>query len=243
MHALTAPEMLEAWERGLAESPLRRSLLLLSAAMGEPVEFVARLSAGRRDARLLNLREWAFGPRLAAVSSCPRCGERLEMSFQVSDVRVEVEDEPAESWPLEVAGYELRCRAPNSLDLIAVTGRRDKAEARRQLLERCLSNIAREGAPVAVAQLPDEVIGVVVERIAQADAQADMRLALSCPQCGHQWQSSFDIGPFFWSEIHVWAQRVLRETHTLASTYGWREIDILMMSPWRRQFYLNCIGK
>lgn len=242
MRALTAPEMLEVWERGVAESPLRRSLLLLSAAIGEPVEFVARLSAGRRDACLLNLREWAFGPRLAAVSGCPRCGERLEMIFQVSDVRAEVEDEPAESWPLEVAGYELRCRAPNSLDLIAVAGQRDMVEARRQLLERCLSDIAREGAPVAVAQLPDEVIGVVVERIAQADPQADMRLALSCPQCEHQWQSSFDIGPFFWSEIHVWAQRLLRETHTLASTYGWREMDILMMSPWRRQFYLNCIG-
>jgi len=242
MHALTAPEMLEVWERGLAEPPLRRSLMLLSAAAGEPMEVVARLSAGQRDARLLNLREWAFGPQLAAVASCLRCGERLEMDLRVSDLRVEAEAEPSESWPLEVAGYELRCRAPNSLDLLAIAGWRDRAEARRRLLERCLSDVAREGAPVAVDQLPDEVIAAAVERIAQADPQADMRLALSCPQCGHHWQSGFDIGPFFWSEIHVWAQRILREVHTLASAYGWREMDILTMSPWRRQFYLSCIG-
>jgi hypothetical protein len=242
MRALTAPEMLEVWERGLAESPLQRSLLLLSAATGEPMEVVARLSAGRRDAHLLNLREWAFGSRLAAVASCQRCGDRLEMEFRVSDVRVEAEAEPSESWLLEVAGYELRCRAPNSHDLLAVAGRRDLAESRKQLLERCLSDVTRDGAPVAVVQLPDEVIAVAVERIAQADPQADVRLAMSCPQCGRNWQSGFDIGPFFWSEIHVWAQRILREVHTLASAYGWREMDILTMSPWRRQFYLSCIG-
>src|SRR5262249_49620773 len=120
MRALTAPEMLEVWERGLAEPPLRRSLMLLSAAAGEPMGDVARLSAGQRDARLLNLREWAFGPQLAAVASCPQCGERLEMDFRVSDVRVGAEAEPSESWPLEVAGYELSCRAPNSLDLLAI---------------------------------------------------------------------------------------------------------------------------
>ena len=248
MRALTTPEMLEVWERGLAESPLQRSLMLISAAAAEPIEATARLSAGRRDARLLTLREWAFGPHLAAVASCPRCGERLELSFRASDVRVEAEPEPAEMARVEVAGYELRCRAPNSLDLIAIAGHRDRAAARRQLLERCLSEITRERAPVTpvtpvtVDQLPDEVIDAAVERIAQADPQADVRIALSCPQCGHQWQVLFDIGPFFWSEIHVWAQRILRETHTLASAYGWREMDILMMSPWRRQFYLNCIS-
>ena len=141
------------------------------------MEALARLSVGRRDAHLLNLRDWAFGPQLAAVASCPRCGERLEMEFRTSDVRVEAEAEPSESWALEVAGYELRFRAPNSLDLLAVAGRRDVAEARQQLLERCLSDVTRDGAPVAVAQLPDEVIAVAVERIAQADPQADVRLA------------------------------------------------------------------
>jgi hypothetical protein len=164
------------------------------------------------------------------------------MSFRVSDVRVDAGAEAVESWPIEVAGYELRCRAPNSLDLIAIIGRHDTVAARLQLLERCLSDIMREGAPVSIEQLPDEVIGAAVDRIAQADPQADVRLALSCPQCEHQWQASFDIGPFFWSEIHVWAQRVLREVHTLALAYGWPEMDILTMSPWRRQFYLSCIG-
>ena len=36
--------------------------------------------------------------------------------------------------------------------------------------------------------------------------------------------------------------RFLRDVHTLASTYGWREADILALSPWRRQYYLALIA-
>ena len=32
------------------------------------------------------------------------------------------------------------------------------------------------------------------------------------------------------------------EVHVLASSYGWRESDILNMSAWRRQYYLDLIG-
>jgi hypothetical protein len=241
MRVLTTLEMLEVWERGLAQSLLQRSLTLLAAACGEPPEVVARLSIGQRDARLLTLREWTFGPQLAALARCPRCTERLELNFRVADVRIEAETAAAESWLLSVTGYELRCRAPNSLDLTAIADQRDPVAARQRLLERCLSDLTRDGAPVAIEQLPAEVVNTAVEHIAQADPQANVQLALTCPQCEYQWQAGFDIGSFLWSELHAWAQRILMEVHTLASAYGWHERDILMMSPWRRQFYLNCI--
>ena len=63
--------------------------------------------------------------------------------------------------------------------------------------------------------------------------------ALYCPECGHRWHATFDIVSFFWSEIDAWAYRTLHQVHRLASAYGWREADILAMSPWRRQFYLS----
>ncbi len=51
----------------------------------------------------------------------------------------------------------------------------------------------------------------------------------------------FDVVSFFWSEICVQAKRLLREVHTLARAYGWREADILNMSTARRQFYLEMV--
>ena len=85
------------------------------------------------------------------------------------------------------------------------------------------------------------MIDAVVERITQSDPQGDIQFPLNCLECGYEWQASLDIGPFFCNEIHSWAERTLRDIHTLASTYGWCEMDILTMSPWRRQFYLGCI--
>jgi hypothetical protein len=46
---------------------------------------------------------------------------------------------------------------------------------------------------------------------------------------------------FFWKEINHWANRILREVHLLASTYGWSEADILALTPTRRQWYLALV--
>jgi hypothetical protein len=76
----------------------------------------------------------------------------------------------------------------------------------------------------------------------QAEPLADLSLAATCPACGHNWQILFDIVSYFWSEINAWSLRLMREVHSLASAYGWREADILAMSAWRRQRYLELIG-
>jgi hypothetical protein len=76
----------------------------------------------------------------------------------------------------------------------------------------------------------------------QADPLADLTLLATCPACGHNWRILFDIVSYFWDEIQAWGGRLMREVHTLASAYGWRETDILAMSAWRRQRYLEMIG-
>jgi len=243
MRVLSAPELLNVWEQGLAQPPLQRALLLLAAACSETsLEVLATLSIGQRDARLLTLREWTFGSQLVCVVACPSCGEPLELTFAAADLRAIPEAEPMETLALSVTGYELGFRLPNSSDLAAVANYKDIAAIRQLLLERCLSTVRHYGEPVSTDQLPADVVDTLVERMAQADPQADMQLALSCPRCDNQWQAAFDIESFFWSEINAWAQRILQEVHVLASAYGWREMDILSLSPWRRQFYLDRVS-
>ena len=79
--------------------------------------------------------------------------------------------------------------------------------------------------------------------MAEADPQADVQLALVCPACGHTWQATFEIVSFLWAELSAWAERTLADVHALASTYGWREADILAMSARRRQRYLELAGR
>jgi hypothetical protein len=216
--------------------------MLLAAACPEtPREALATLSIGRRDASLLTLREWTFGPSMSSVAVCPQCGQKVELCFDVSDVRAENALGTPEI-AVAAAGYELQVRLPNSTDLSAIAGEPGADRQRRLLFERCLIVARRDGQPATPRELPSETIDAVAERLAEADPQADVQIAISCPFCGNGWQAAFDIVTFLWSEIEAWACRVLRDVHTLASAYGWCERDILALSPARRQFYLEMVG-
>jgi len=242
MRALTAQQLLVVWESGQGRSPAERALALLAAACpATSLESLARLSIGQRDARLLRLREWAFGSQLASVADCPQCGVRLEMSFAADDIRAGEESESSEPLSLGVEDYELSFRLPNSADLMAVSNGGDRSLIKQTLIERCILQASHRGAATMTSQLPESVVTAISERMAEADPQADVQLALDCPDCGHEWRAGFDIVSFFWSEIGVWAKRMLREVHVLASAYGWREDDILAISPWRRQIYLEML--
>ncbi len=243
MRPLSPSELLDAWERGLNEPPTTRLLGVLAVASADAsVDAVATLSVGERDRRLLALREWTFGPRLLSVSSCPECRERLEWSVDAGDLCSRAESAPTGDLSLESAGYSVRFRLPNTLDLAAAADSIDVAVARRVLLERCLLDVSREGQPIDGADVPAGVVEAIAERMADSDCGTDTDFELTCPICSHQWTVLFDIESFFWSELTAWAQRVLKDVHTLASAYGWREADILQMGQWRRQFYLTQIG-
>ncbi len=247
MRALTAAELLGVWERGQAEPPVRQALALLAAACPEtPPDELARLRIGRRDRLLLELRERTLGPQLVSVAACPACGERLEVELAVRDLLVDQsEDDPSHS-PLSVTadGWEVRFRLPHSLDLMALAGSAEPAEARRCLLAACLlESRSPEGEDTPVEALSGAVLQAVADAMAEADPQADLELALTCPACSHVWLSLFDIVSFFWTEIDARARVLLHEVHVLASAYNWREADILALSPWRRRAYLEMVGR
>ena len=87
-------------------------------------------------------------------------------------------------------------RLPDSFDLAEIAHLSDVAEARQTLLERCILQATRDGAEVALDQVPDGVVAQVAEQMAAHDPLAEIELALACPTCGHQWRLFFDIASF-----------------------------------------------
>jgi hypothetical protein len=243
MRALAVPELLGVWESGLTQGPVERALTLLAAACPDtPRDMLATLSIGRRDASLLTLREWTFGPDIPGLVVCPQCSQTVELAFDIESVRVGPVQEPAPELTMAVADYALQIRAPNSVYVMAITSEPDARQKRQLLFERCLIAAQRDGQPARADELPDAAIDAVAKRLAQADPQADVQLNLSCPYCGNAWRAAFDIVTFFWSEIEAWAVRLLRDVNILASAYGWCERDILALSTVRRQFYIQLAG-
>ena len=246
MRALTATELLAVWENGTSQPPAQRAITLLApVCAGAPPDELARLPIGRRDARLLDLREQTFGPHLLSLSECPKCGAPIELEFDVADIRTETDGaarETAAPITLRQGHFEMTFRLPNSLDLAAAAEAANPPGARQRLLERCLLSAQNaNGDAISPAALPEELLTAVAARMSEADPQADVQLAIVCPQCHHQWNAPFDIATFLWTELQAAAQRLLREIHELASAYGWREAEIQKLSAARRRAYLELV--
>lgn len=229
MHALTAAELLAVWERGQGQPPTQQACLLLTAAgQGLAPDQQLSLTIGQRDAALLTLHDEWFGSQLDGAAICPQCQEQLELNFSTADIRCAPQEQELN---VALAGQTLQLRLPTSADLLAIATCADPHIAQQLLLARCVLNVE-----VDVSNA--ELLLAVSARLADADPQADVQLALTCPACGHTWLMLFDIGLFLWAKLTAWAERMFREVHVLASVYGWSEADILNLSPARRQRYL-----
>ncbi|MDF0677322.1 MAG: hypothetical protein P0120_23745 [Nitrospira sp.] len=244
MSSLSARSLLAVWERGASESPVVQALSLLAAAVPKTeISDLERLPIGRRDALLLTLREQLFGSRVQTVVVCPKCHDNLDLAFHVDQIRVPVEcksDEDRGECVSDVDDYRVTFRLPASEDLLAVMNEKEPTAAKQLLLKRCLLRVLHHDGETTT-DLPNSVARGVIEQMALADPQGDVQLAVTCGVCGHQWEAIFDIVSFVWHEISAWTKRVLREVHILASAYGWAESDILGMSAWRRQCYLDMV--
>lgn len=243
-YAPTAVDLLNVWERGRSQSPVERALSLLQIATPEsPWEALAQVGIGRRDAELLKLRERIFGSRMTGQVDCPACGQQMEMNFAVTEVQTTPLPELPETFTEIFGEYKISFRLPNSTDLATLVPGDGLAVQKQRLVQRCILSAKCSGEFFAADQVGEDTVTALSERMSELDPQGDVQLALTCPQCSHHWQAPLDIVSFVWSEIQAWAVRLLHDVHALASTYSWREADILAMSPWRRQAYLELIGE
>lgn len=243
MRTLTETDLIHIWEAGHRQHLLDRALTVLMAAFpGTSRDMLALLSIGQRDACLLAVRQQLFGSLLLGLTSCPACSEQIEFRLNVAEMPIPAKiSPPAGPVSLDIADDTVQFRLPNSRDLAAITGYRDIPTARVALARRCVVQYLQRGEVAAVEELPEAVIAMMAAEVEQRDPLAEIRVRLSCAGCEHSWQMAFDIVAFLWTEITALVKRLLREIHTLARAYGWREADILAIDPLRRQLYLEMV--
>jgi hypothetical protein len=231
---LTDADLLAAWEAGAAGPPVARAVAVAARATPERVE---EWAIGRRDALLLEIHAAVFGSAIELVTDCPACGEALELTLAVDDVRSPCGDAHAEHELTDAAsGVRLVFRLPSSADLLAVAAIDDVADARRALAARCV--VTSEPAP----ELPERAIAALAARIAALDPQADVDLALVCDECGHAWTAPLDVADHVWRRLDARARSLVADVAALASTFGWTEGEILALSADRRRLYLDLVA-
>lgn len=232
MPALSGLDVVALWDQGVSVHPLDRGLLALAVADPSATNAAADWPLGRCHRALLDLHASWFGPRLDGWTSCPACGEKVEFEL---DARQLAAPDDARHPQDSVSIGEHAFRLPSSRDLAHAVAAEGATTAAVGLLERC-----RIGGP------PDPewttgMLEAIEDRLAAADPLAEIRLALNCPACAHEWKDALDIARFLWAEVEALARRVLWEVHTLASAYGWNQSDILALSAARRAAYLQMV--
>ncbi len=241
MRPLTSAELVQLWEAGQGMPPAHRAVTLAEAAGDGTGPPAVDLSLGERDHRLMVLRGQLFGPQISGLDTCGRCGADLDVTFDLGPL---VTGPPAPNAPVIVRWQEteLHCRAVTTADVIAAAeaGRPDFGDV---LLRRCVTVAAGDrDVPAPATGLPGPAANAVMTALAEADPLADVRLAVTCGECSHQWDVTFDIASFLWTEICAAVERILGEVHVLATAYGWSEAEVLAVGPRRRQYYLEAVG-
>jgi hypothetical protein len=205
------------------------------------LEVAGQLGIGDREALLLHLRRLTFGEKLDPVVRCPSpdCGKNMDVPLEVTDLLVKPgQDDVPEYFERELpGGGTVRFRLPCGADQAAVAdlARRDAAVAARELLARCT------GQPAD--QLPAETLNAVSGWMSELDPQAEIRLNLTCPECGQDFTSLLDAGAFLFEESAMRSRELYREVHLLAFYYHWGESEILGMTPPKRQRYLELLAE
>lgn len=251
MHPLSASDLLQILERGRDATPTYQALALLEIAFPDTsLTNLSHLTIGKRDSCLLRLRELTFGSQFKGLADCPICNERLELAFELGDlygrnapfVDAETIEQIQTEGSFHMNAYDVTYRLPTSADLMTLANQPEPTQAREFIFKACLVSVHKDGAPIKGSDLPSDVRSALVQEMEEADPLANLTLSAKCPACEHNWQIVFDVVSYLWMEANAWATRLLREVHILASAYGWREADILAMSAWRRQRYLEMIG-
>ena len=240
MRALTARDLLQVWEWGEGRHPVDQALTILRVAFPEKTwEELTTLSLSQRDGLLLSLRMYTFGSLLQGFAHCPQCGESLEFGLETRNLP-EANPMTGEQ-TLTLEGFEIHFRAPNMLDLAAITRQESVDAARALLVQRIVTLVRREETALPLESLPAHCIEALEAQLIARDPLLDLQLALECPACHNHWSVILDILTFFWAEITSQARRLLGEVHSLARAYGWHERDILALSDRRRKMYLQMV--
>jgi len=237
MRALTPAELLDLCDAGQAGTPIERTLLLLRSACAD-AEAIDQWTLGLLNARLLELRTLLFGRQLECLANCPQCDATSETELDCDAMRslaVQSATTASTMHDLEFGGQRIPFRLPNAADLIEL-GRAPRADG-MHLLRRIAD--VRDGTRDA------DLAGIaegLARQLGEQDPLAHIELVLRCPECGHGWSEPLYLIDMLWAEIAALASRLTQEVAHLAHAFGWREADILAMSPRRRQRYLEQIA-
>jgi hypothetical protein len=229
---MNASALLCAWETAAAQPPGQRAIALLAALHEADA---ASLDIGQRERDALRLCAAIAGSTLDAEACCAQCGERMDIALPMTalDAAPDTRDE------IEHDGWRIGLRVPHARDVAFALDCAGSEDSEAALFARCVTFAERDGHAVAAREIPPALRERCEAQLDRLAPLANLALAVQCPACGHADTLAFDAGEFAVERIGHWAEDELDVVARLCTLYAWSEAQVLAMSNWRRQFYLD----
>jgi hypothetical protein len=214
---------------------------------------VRELSLGDRTRLLLSLRRQMFGNAMPCTLRCPACSEPMDLDLMADDLILEREAAPRLHYEdvVEVDGERLRVTfhlpTGGEVERALRSAHGATERAAKLLAQGCIDGVTKnDGASAAATfepqEWPEALYGEVSARLEQLDPQAELRLRLSCPACGHDFEEFVDAGEYLFRELAACQRSRYQEINQLAKAYHWSEADLLKMGARKRRLYLELLA-
>ncbi len=168
----------------------------------EALQQVRALAVAQRDRLLIHLRKMSLGEELHSSADCPHCGQPNEASFRVSDLPLDFETPPSSVECGLDNGQTAVLRLPTAGDQENLTDNPPETDSQRltELLTRVLVRLGTRQGPFdehEVRALPVRVRRRMEAAIVSATPELDLSMGMSCPHCGKEFSTPFDVEVFF----------------------------------------------
>jgi hypothetical protein len=203
----------------------------VATVAGRPPDW-EQVAAAQLGAVALGIRRAWIGDRILSEGRCPEpgCAERVDVSFSSATYLAHLRPRRPrnvcagdDGW-YRLTASPVRFRIPSVADLMAAG---ESAEPAAVLASRCLEP---PELPARVARTVNRALGALAPSL-------EGLVGGQCPTCGAQVALRFDPLSYTIAELRDTFAGIYRETHALASAYGWPEEAILRQPRSRRQCY------
>lgn len=205
-----------------------------------------KMSLGDRVSLLLNLRKLMKGDNISCTINCPKCGNAMSADISITKLlettSAKLENDYCELTDDHDGGLSFHVRPLTAEDQDLCLSKTLTTESLKQnLAKACI--VQSESSLQLPASLSETLIEDIGSRLAEIDPLSDISLNLSCPECDHSFQASFDAEEYIMNEIGPRNYKELEcDVHWLAFHYHWSEQEILSLSTTRRKRYIELVN-
>jgi len=222
-------------------------------------DFARNLLVADRQYLLIQLRNCTFGTKVQDTVYCPwpGCGERVDIDFSIEDIPIQESTDKGPYYKMQLSPEAVfegedgqACegvvfRLPNGGDQEALSAliADNEALALTRLLQRCILQIGPfdPADDQIIAGLSPRARFEIEKKMDAVAPKVELTMGAVCPECSRKFTLPFDLQDFFFGELRISQDLLLREVHYLAYHYHWSEMEIMQMPRDKRRKYIEVL--